>query len=68
MKETLSFGRENERGRYAMRLRTALSWVALMLAAYLSVACHAEQASPTAMVAIPAVMRANISPRDSSFR
>ena len=37
-----------------MHLRTALSWIALMLAAYLSAACHAGQASPPPMVTIPA--------------
>ena len=37
-----------------MRLGIALSWAALMLAAYLSAACHAGQASPSPMVTIPA--------------
>ena len=37
-----------------MRLRPALWWIALMLAANLSAPCHAGQASPTPMATIPA--------------
>ena len=37
-----------------MSLRTTLPWAAFILAGYLSVACHAVQASPPPMVDIPA--------------
>ena len=37
-----------------MSLRTTLPWAAFILAGYLSVACHAVQASPPLMVDIPA--------------
>ena len=37
-----------------MRLRTALPWIVLMLASYLTAACHTGQASPSSMVTIPA--------------
>ena len=36
-----------------MSLRIALPWIALMLVAYLSAACHSVQAGQPQMVAIP---------------